>query len=93
MWFVSQKIITIEIHSIVLYIKSTIYKQLIHNYIIYKKYSYIIMYSNGLKYKPIAKASLSNQVRMQDIWIAVVHGCIILINCCVNLPQLIIIFH
>ena len=31
MWFVSRKIITIEIHSIVLYIKSTI-KQSIHNY-------------------------------------------------------------
>ena len=42
------------------------------------------MYSNGFKYKPIAKASLPNQVRMQDICI-VVHGCIMLINCCVNL--------
>jgi len=83
MWFVSRKIITIEIHSIVLYIKSTI-KQSIHNYIIYKKYDYIIMYSNGFKYKPIAKASSLNQVRMQDICI-VAHGCIILINCYVNL--------
>ena len=44
MWFVSQKIITIEIHSIVLYIKST-FKQSIHNYIIYKKvrlYYYVL---------------------------------------------------
>ena len=62
MWFVSRKIITNEIHSIVLYIKSTAYKQSIHNYIIYKKYYYIIMYSNGFKYKPISKASLPNQV-------------------------------